>query len=418
MCSASHGAETTEEASYVPVYALEAAVYTIPSTSTSLIYISKVDTTGILATPAPSRAITTAFLQYHLLHPPNDTKSLRLHIFARSQGQYLFPSSVDNKGKRVLGDSQLQKWWRSVLGDATTRAYQASTAASVPSKPEQCFAMYYMLGGCSFDDSLGILSRAQPPVDDKAPEWEYGHPYASIPSPLPGASNPPTLNDLIPAFQDDPKARQLTEWASSPIPYAGQDGDYDEIMEQIHRLSDSSTSLHVLRAKEMLQQREEERTKLLKDKDMESFWLVMGNRGECGAGHIAGFFVVVRDCVGPKPEAGGKEAVQLGYAPTDKQGLGAPEAALPYASYVKLWSAIHNVDYSSTVKASQSYRKWLGDVKSAASRHGIGAAVFEAELHGSLLIDNPNASAESLSLKRSEPPKQVNTLMVKKKKKV
>jgi hypothetical protein len=283
--------------------------------------------------------------------------------------------------------------------------------------------MFYMLGGCTFDDSLGILSRADPPSSPDAPKWEYGHPYTSIPSPLPGSSNPPTLNDLIPAFQDDPKARQLTEWASSPIPYAGQDGDYDEIMEQIHKIADTSSSLQVLRAKEMLQQREEERAKLLKDKDVESFWLVMGNRGECSAGHIAGFFVIARDPGGSVSSPGVHLAEEDPVtSETDgrsvEQGISTP-AALPYAAYVKIWSAIHNIDYSSLEKATSSYTKWVRDLRPASLRHSVIEEVFERESVGRIEVDNPSVRPESTtSLKRSEPPKQVNTLMVKKKKKV
>lgn len=334
-----------------------------------------------------------------------------MHIFARAQGQYLFPGSVDNKDKRVLGDSQLQKWWRTTLGDATAQAHRKLSSSRSATARAQ-YRMFYMLGGCTFDDSLGILSRPEPPASPSDPKWQYGHPYYSIRSPLPGSRDPPTLNDLIPAFQDDPKARQLTEWASSPIPYAGQDGDYDEIMEQIHKLGDMSSSLQVLRAKEMLQQREEERAKLLKDKDVESFWLVMGNRGECSAGHIAGFFVVVRE----------EEAVQETIANADQQlgtvssALTSP-ASLSYCAYVKLWSSLHNVDYSAADKASQSYRRWSSDVQSATSRAGIDTTVYKSEAFESLHVDNPVSVPDSNgSLKRREPPKQVNTLRVKKKK--
>lgn len=457
MCAAVQSLPTSDQAAeteaasvapYIPIYALELAIYTIPATSTSLLYVSKVDTTGILSTPAPSRHLTVALLEYYLRYPPHAVHSLRIHVFARSQDQYIFPGSVENSRKRVLGDGQLMKWWRSVIGQAAERVsrheqeVQASTSGIGKGKSRETGTgdisnartqLFYLLGGCTtLGDSLAILSRPEDQEDPRAPRWSYGHPYSSAssippPVPMPGPSAVPKLNDLIPCFQDDPKARQMSEWASSPIPYAGQDGDYDEVLHEIVRLKDSSIALASLRQKEMLQQREEERAKLhMGDKDVDAFWLVMGNRGECSSGHIAGFFVVVRDSASSPGSAGTDAHAPVSAAPgadadtpTSPANLAAPEGspgALSHSTYVRLWSLIHNVDYSSAEKASTVYAKWKEELRSAALRQGAGEAEHDEYVSGEIAVDNP-ADAPMNPLKRAEPPKQVNTLMVKKKKK-
>ena len=100
-----------------------------------------------------------------------------------------------------------------------------------------------------------------------------------------------------------------------------------------------------------------------------------------------------------------------------KQFVTAAPGALPHSAYIRLWSQIHNINYSSLEKTSEGYSKWCSDLKHACVRTGAKDQDVDSTVSGSVQVDNPIApSAESL--KRSEPPKQVNTLQVKKKKKV
>lgn len=409
----------SKEGRLVPVFGLETAIYTIPSTSTSLLYVSKADTTGLLSIPAPSRVLVDAYLQYYFQNPPHDSNSLRIHVFARAQDQYLFPGSIDNKGKRVLPDNVLCRWWREVLGSSAIEARKNPVLAPLQ------INLYYLLGGFDFGESLAVLSKAPESSEAQELRWQYGHPYSKTASPLPVPdSSKVTINDLIPSFQDDPKARQMTEWASSPMPYAGQDGDYDEIAEEIRKLADSSPVLHDLRSKEIQEQKDQERRRLIKDseRDIDGFWEVMGNRGECASGHVAGFFVVVSDRSVPSDTSirAAQEIASITAATdnaSNKSVVAATPGSLPHSAYIRLWSQIHNNNYSSLEKASEGYAKWSSDLKHACIRTGATDQDVENSVSGSVEVDNSIApSAESL--KRSEPPKQVNTLQVKKKKKV
>lgn len=380
--------------------------------------MSKADTTGLLNNPAPSRVLADAYLQYYLQYPPHGSRSLRIHVFARAQDQYLFPGSIDNKGKRVLPDNVLCKWWREVLGSSAGEVMKRSSPPSLE------ISLNYLLGGFSYAESLAVLSKAPEPTETPRLTWQYGHPYSKTAPPLPVPQGQKvTLNDLIPSFQDDPKARQMTEWASSPIPYAGQDGDYDEIAEDIRKLADSSPILHDLRSKEIQEQKDQERKNLTKDseRDIEGFWEVMGNRGECASGHVAGFFVVVADrrLEASTSRSGSSEALQEAQVipnGSTKTAIPAAPAALPHSTYVRLWSQIHNINYSDLEKAREGYAKWYSDLKHACIRTGASKEVYEVYASGSVEVDN-SLLPEPNPLKRPDPPKQVNTLQVKKKKK-
>lgn len=307
--------------------------------------------------------------------------------------------------------------------------------------------MFYLLAGCSYLESLPLLSAATDPAEPDAPRWKYGHPYSAmaLPVPIPEGKQP-TLNDLIPAFQDDPKSRYLTSLTSTPVPPAGDEGDYDDIMNQLHKLSETSSTLHGLRRSEMDRQIEQERRRLLK-MNVDDYWECMGGRQECCAGHVAGFFVVASDRrnfskqgerASPESDAAPQDAssANLGRVSEDSTDVlpiasnhaHAPtpaKAALPHASYVKLWSAIHNVDYSSQTKSTEAFSKWIADLKHAVQRHAqdhdghIGDEVF-----GQVAVDRPfdptatSSASISSGLKRSDAPATVTTLQVKKKKKV
>lgn len=389
--------------SYTPTLGIELAIYSIPATSTCLIYVSKVDTTGSLTRSAPTKLTVTAILRYYMTHIPHHMRNLRIHVFARAQDQYLFPGSIDNKRKRVLDDKALCKWWRGVLGDAAIAQADAKDAEVRPLK------LFYLLAGYDEAESHALVPADTVVPAAGNPKWVYGHPYTTIPSPLPGSSVPPTLNDLIPAFQDDPKSRYLTSLTSSPVSASGEEGDYDETMEQLRRVEEASSALHKLRSAELVLQKHHERTRLI-SRDVDEFWICMGGRQECCSGHVAGFFVLATDSAQQQLSENFAASVTADLHQNHHMG------SLPYSIYVKIWSSIHNVNYASQSVATAAYLRWKAEIRSAADRCGITQDERESEISGSIVTDNPEVP--NSGSKRSEPPVVINSLQPKKKKKV
>lgn len=405
---------------YVPVLGIEISIYSVPATSTCLLYVSKIDTTGLLKDPAPSKIVTRALLEHYMQQHPRSMQSLRIHVFARSQDQYLFPGSIENKTKRVLDDKNLCKWWRNTLGDAALAAHKNRTGSND-------IKLFYLLGGYSFLESLPLVS-SPPSVQEGQPSWQYGHPYTTIPPPLPTTpGSQVTINDLIPAFQDDPKSRYLTSLTSSPLPPAGDKGDYDDVMESLtsKKLVEGNTAVLQLKISEIEKQRDIERKRLL-TRDVDEFWECMGGRQECCAGHVAGFFVVASDVVKPTPDVQDSATSQTHTSETAREGppsssdqasLHAPEHALSYATYVRLWSAIHNLNYASLSAASEGYAKWKKDIHAAATRESIPQDVFTNHTASRVSVDNPTQLESEAEKKRKEAPKPTTNLLVRKKKK-
>jgi regulator of Ty1 transposition protein 109 len=125
------------------IYALECFLYTIPSTHAAILYVSKLDSSGWAPAVVPAavvpflpsaseggsaagcslvRAITIGFLRHfasleHWASAPTPVEHCSIHVLARAQPAYLFPSSPDNPSKHVLSDGKLIAWWRGVLSD-------------------------------------------------------------------------------------------------------------------------------------------------------------------------------------------------------------------------------------------------------------------------------------------------------------
>jgi regulator of Ty1 transposition protein 109 len=92
-----------------------------PATSSSILYIGKIDTTGFSkVAPSPARTLARATIDYFVkpdTRPTECGQRVWVHLFARAQSQYLFPDSADWKNKRVLNDAGLVRWWWSLFGD-------------------------------------------------------------------------------------------------------------------------------------------------------------------------------------------------------------------------------------------------------------------------------------------------------------
>ena len=110
--------EQSSSGEWVLLVGIELYLYLIPSTSHSILYVSKVDTTGLQSSTSTSPSPTSSLLQAsfeHLLSTPaarHGMETMWLQLFARAEPAYLFPLSEGNEGKKALSDRGLCGWWR------------------------------------------------------------------------------------------------------------------------------------------------------------------------------------------------------------------------------------------------------------------------------------------------------------------
>ena len=124
------------------VAAIEACVYHAPATDCAILYVSKIDSTGQGSTPPPTAALVKAFIRWYAdpATRPVAARHLWVQLFARAQGQYLFPNSSDYPGKCPLSDAGLCAWWRRVMGQV---GGDVREAVGVEGRVD----MYYVLPG-------------------------------------------------------------------------------------------------------------------------------------------------------------------------------------------------------------------------------------------------------------------------------
>ncbi|BGP58475.1 hypothetical protein JCM8202_003604 [Rhodotorula sphaerocarpa] len=397
----------------VPVVGIEAALYTVPATATALLYISKVDTTALVPTPAsPTRPLVAAFLAYFLQHPPHNASRVRIHIFARAQSQYLFPGSAENERKRTLDDKALLRWWKRTIEVAVTRA-ESPPADSVSVPAPQLF---YLIPGLSYLESLPYVPARPPPLPPTSaeprdgstpnaaaaaisttppPVWTYGHSYSALSSPLHPASDAPSahpLVDHIPAFPDDPKSRFLHSLTSSAVSASGTEGDYDDVYLALASASFSTGSTPAQKLAETDRAVERERRRLIDGVPggVDEWWERMAFRQECCAGQLVGFFVVAtgeppQHAADPHPSAvpaatasaptststaalsGNGSTTSASSTPAPAHAPKRHPLSLRPALYTKLWSQLHNFDYtpSSLPKLSEAVAKWQDGLEQA-----------------------------------------------------
>ncbi|KAF8635901.1 hypothetical protein AX15_000080 [Amanita polypyramis BW_CC] len=257
----------------VMVTAIEASVYHIPSTSSLVLYIAKVDTTGQGSQPSPTAALVRALATYYAnpLTRPIPSKYLWIHLFARAQGQYLFPNSSEFSGKRVLNDTKLCAWWKRVLTDVA-----GQVQSEIPLK------LYYLLPGYTEPEALNTLKyaiKSAASLGDTA--WVYGHPYSQTDIPLPclRSGSGHNLGLFIPSFDDDPKSRFLDDIAyntegeiKSPARKRARKDSYGDNGEGKGRGDAPLGELGKV--------------------TVDEFWERMSFRQECVSGAITGFFAV------------------------------------------------------------------------------------------------------------------------------
>lgn len=168
------------------ILGLDVMIYESPDICT--LFVGKADTTGHFYEQGLSvRDVVTAILRDLLRHYVRHDKLVRFCLFAKAEGQYLFPLSKDNPRKHLLTDGQLIKWWVAVMDDLSDEFQPAARATlQMPGANEQDIKVY--------------LSK----VKAKTLNWEVGHIFA----PSSGEASKPAVY-YIPRFPDDPKRRFL-----------------------------------------------------------------------------------------------------------------------------------------------------------------------------------------------------------------
>ncbi|KIJ64472.1 hypothetical protein HYDPIDRAFT_175450 [Hydnomerulius pinastri MD-312] len=282
--------QPTPDSPRIFVSAIEASLYHVPSTSSAVLYVSKVDSTGQAKSPSPTPALVRAFLAYYV-NPatrPLSVDHLWVHLFARAQSQYLFPNSAEFPGKRPLTDIKLCAWWKRQF---TTVAEDLVTQVGEIGRTR----LFYMLPGLQEFEAFNSLERVYPSKSTTSVPWIYGHPYSQIDIPLPCTSNGSAgksrhIGHDIPWFDDDPKARFMDEIAYT-IDSEGVKSPARKRPRTDHSGSDK---------KDPASHKEEQPTKALKKVSIEEFWERMSFRQECIAGAVTGFFVMAISNPTPK----------------------------------------------------------------------------------------------------------------------
>ncbi|KAH9841848.1 histone acetylation protein-domain-containing protein [Rhodofomes roseus] len=275
--------QTTFDGPRVVVSAIEAALYNIPATSCGILYISKVDSTGQASRPSPTATLVRAFLRYYAdpSTRPIAADHLWIQLFARAQGQYLFPNSAEFSGKKPLADVQLCAWWKRILTDVTRELRE--------SRGDVMIRPYYLLPGYNELEATQSLRMlvVHPPADAPAEfAWIYGHPYSQAETPLPcppatKEGNQTNLGHFIPSFDDDPKSRFMDEIAHTT--------NADGVSSPKRKRRKTGGS----RPEPPSDDEDEDRGRgELNKVSPEEFWERMSFRQECISGVVTAFFVV------------------------------------------------------------------------------------------------------------------------------
>ncbi|KAI0471791.1 histone acetylation protein-domain-containing protein [Xylariaceae sp. FL0804] len=269
--------EQEEAGSDKDVLVLGLEVYIFTTAFSTIIFVSKADSTGylhLLKAPegiSPIRETTTAFLGFLIATRKRHSKQLVVNLFARSQSQYLFPGSVKNSGKHVLDDRGLIKWWCRVLNPLLEGECGSSEARERWARIHG----YLVIPGLDKYETRAFVPR----TSAASRNWTLDHPlerispYTKDPSAF-GSDIPPRC--LIPTYPDDPKARYVEELEESTS---------EKI--KLSRGWKSPTTL-------------------------EQFWEMMAFRQECSSGRMTGFIWIVFD-----PEETPHSAIEQGNRATD-----------------------------------------------------------------------------------------------------
>ncbi|RSH94792.1 hypothetical protein EHS25_004598 [Saitozyma podzolica] len=406
--------------------AISAHLYTFPSSGSSILYISKVDSSAQGPALPLTRKLVSSFIAYHLDPATRPTARVRVQLFARSQGQYLFPNSA--AGKKSLGGLRLCGWWKGVYEEAVRevvkkyekRTSVSATVSALASASTSEGGVYgsseedhgsgsgsgsksgselglgirlaYLLPSYSAGEAAGMLG----PPRQALPEgisWIYEPPFTTpVVSPSTSsssgasasASDPPSLAALIPSLPDDPKTRFLEELVDGsphrppPNPAARNtrsDRDGPPSPKKRGGLSKKERE-----AAEDEAERKHASAALSKV-SKEEFWERMGFRQECASGDVTGFFTA--EVVSPTIHTAHSHSNSLlssadthtGERSTDDPVTGTvpvdppptPDHALPHEIVDRLLTALLNTDFANQSFAVDGSAAWARSAKEVVS---------------------------------------------------
>ncbi|KAK4463058.1 histone acetylation protein-domain-containing protein [Cladorrhinum samala] len=236
----------------VLVFAVEIFIFTTAYSTT--IFVGKADSTGYLhllnlpkGTPSPIRQVCAAFISYLIEHRRRKNTQTIVNLFARSQAQYLFPGSVQNKGKHVLDDRGLVKWWCKVL-NPLMEGHGNKTWGTAKG--------YLLVPGLEVPETRAFIPKTLTSTSN----WVIGHPLELI-SHYTDEFDWVPPRCLIPRYPDDPKSRFRDELDEEVSKNKNKDGIW----------------------------------KWASVKTLEQFWEMMAYRQECSSGSLTGFIWLVFD---------------------------------------------------------------------------------------------------------------------------
>lgn len=235
------------EAEKRQVFVLGVEIFIFTTARATTIFVSKADSTGYLhllnlpaGTPSPIREVCVTFIKFLVEKRQRKDVQLVVSLFARAQAQYLFPGSVDNKGKHVLDDRGLVKWWCRVLDPLLHDTVRG----------------YLIVPGLDDYETRAVVPRG----GSASGRWTMGHPLERI-SHYTREFDWVPPRCLIPRYPDDPKSRFRDEL------------DEEAAKTGLFRTTGGWKSVRTL----------------------DTFWEMMAYRQECSSGRVTGFIWVVFD---------------------------------------------------------------------------------------------------------------------------
>jgi regulator of Ty1 transposition protein 109 len=264
------------------VFAIEVFIFT--TAHQTILFVSKADSTGCLhllelpkGSPSPIRQVCATFLAYLLDHRRRKNVQSVVNLFARAQAQYLFPGSVRNKGKHVLNDWGLVRWWCKALNPLMEGLSQESWGS---------VKGYLVVPGLEELETQSFIPRTTASVAN----WVIGHPLERISRYTHDFDSVPP-RCLIPGYPDDPKTRFR-----------------DELDEEVSK--------------------QKQGIKVWKSvKSLDQFWEMMAFRQECSSGRLTGFIWLVFDPETSEPRSANRATPHVPFNPRSRSfQLGSPAA--------------------------------------------------------------------------------------------
>ncbi|KAG8915371.1 hypothetical protein FRC01_003685 [Tulasnella sp. 417] len=447
------------------VSAVEVVLYSMPSTHASLVYISKVDSTGQVVPGAgsPTASLVKSLLRWFTQPSTRPSPLVRIQLFARAQNQYLFPNSSEHPGKRVLTDVKLCRWWKDVLTDLVEKHQEQvkepeGSEGAVATAGPALWHCFYLFPSLSLMEAEYMLKNAKSNSQAEvttSTTWVYSHPYGApharsfgvtSTSPTEGGSpseSPLDIFDHIPTFPDDPKARFLHELAATDKAEANaparkklkaRHSDSLDQEDEAREPSPKPTTSNPKKSQSISQ---------------EEFWERMTFRQECSSGAVTGFFTV--DLITPVPISATTQdhsARSPSHLEEDDSTEALPSTtseaeagSIPAPMVARIMASLGNLDFGSTEKARHATQLLTNSIKglcngltetgagdlAAASSSTTGNMeedYYSKYIAASFTLDNPplptrlapQEGSNGASSSGAAPAPAVNVLQVRKKK--